>query len=277
MVSRCHYGVVVCEPPVPVPEHDPRLLSRLEGCGAEILRNRRRDNRLPVQEDVPVGFLWHPSEPKAMSKGVRGYVPVPDGMIRMDVGWACVRPELDQIPASCKNWFSVQRWVDISNGKLLGFPLTAKLADVTSLTELREVNFKDWTNAFSIANGRLNIKDLKVNAGATDFVLGGSQGFDGSMDYALTVKLPSSVSDRLKLGGAADQLLQFMKDKDGRLNIAFDVGGTSMSPSIRLNPKAQENAAKTALEQKAGDAKKKLEDDLKKKAEEGLKKLFKRP
>jgi len=42
---------------------------------------------------------------------------VPDGTVRMDVGWASVRPELDQIPASCKNWFSVQRWVDISNDK----------------------------------------------------------------------------------------------------------------------------------------------------------------
>ncbi len=37
--------------------------------------------------------------------------------VRMDVGWAAVRPELDQIPASCKNWFSVQRWVDISNDR----------------------------------------------------------------------------------------------------------------------------------------------------------------
>jgi len=26
-----------------------------------------------------------------------------------------VRPEQDQIPAACKNWFSVQRWLDISN------------------------------------------------------------------------------------------------------------------------------------------------------------------
>ena len=33
--------------------------------------------------------------------------------------WAGRRcgPELDQIPASCKNWFSVQRWVDISNDR----------------------------------------------------------------------------------------------------------------------------------------------------------------
>jgi len=35
----------------------------------------------------------------------------------MDVPWAVVRPEIDQIPGACKNWFTVQRWVDISNRK----------------------------------------------------------------------------------------------------------------------------------------------------------------
>jgi hypothetical protein len=39
---------------------------------------------------------------------------VPDGTVRMDVPWAIVRPELDQIPGACKNWFTIQRWVDIS-------------------------------------------------------------------------------------------------------------------------------------------------------------------
>jgi alpha-mannosidase len=42
---------------------------------------------------------------------------VPDGVVRMDVAWGVVRPELDQIPGACKNWFTVQRWVDISNDK----------------------------------------------------------------------------------------------------------------------------------------------------------------
>jgi hypothetical protein len=40
---------------------------------------------------------------------------VPEGTLRMDVGWAVVRPNVDQLPAACKNWFSVQRWADISN------------------------------------------------------------------------------------------------------------------------------------------------------------------
>ncbi|MBN2506488.1 MAG: hypothetical protein JXQ71_07325 [Verrucomicrobia bacterium] len=40
---------------------------------------------------------------------------VPGGTVRLDVGWAVVRPNVDQLPAACKNWFSVQRWVDIAN------------------------------------------------------------------------------------------------------------------------------------------------------------------
>ena len=40
---------------------------------------------------------------------------VPDGVVRMDVPWAVVRPETDQIPGACKNWFTVQHFVDISN------------------------------------------------------------------------------------------------------------------------------------------------------------------
>jgi len=156
--------------------------------------------------------------------------------------------------------------VQISEGRLSGLPLTSKLADVTGVNELREVNFKSWTNAFAIENGRIQVKDLKVNAGTTDFAMGGSQGLDGSLDYALLVKLPPSFSDKIKLGGTAAELLELFKDKEGRYNFNFDVGGTSTSPVVRLNAKAQEDAAKN-----------KLQEDLKKKAQEGLLKLFKKP
>ena len=61
---------------------------------------------------------------------------IPDGVMRMDVGWAQVRPELDQIPAACKNWFSVQRWVDISNERfgVTWAPVDAPLVEVGGIT-----------------------------------------------------------------------------------------------------------------------------------------------
>ena len=61
---------------------------------------------------------------------------VPDGTVRLDVGWAVVRPELDQIPAACKNWFSVQRWVDISNDRfgVTWSPVDAPLVELGGIT-----------------------------------------------------------------------------------------------------------------------------------------------
>ena len=40
---------------------------------------------------------------------------VPDGVMRMDMPWSIVRPEIDQLPGACKNYFTVGRWVDVSN------------------------------------------------------------------------------------------------------------------------------------------------------------------
>jgi len=40
---------------------------------------------------------------------------VPKGVMRMDTPWAVVQPEVNQLPGSCKNYFTVQRWVDVSN------------------------------------------------------------------------------------------------------------------------------------------------------------------
>jgi alpha-mannosidase len=45
-------------------------------------------------------------------------IDVPGGQLRYDVASGIVRPELDQIPGSCKNFFSVQSFVDVSNDQL---------------------------------------------------------------------------------------------------------------------------------------------------------------
>ena len=61
---------------------------------------------------------------------------VPDGVMRMDTPWAVVRPEADQLPGACKNYFTVQRWVDISNadiGVTLATP-DAPLVEVGAIT-----------------------------------------------------------------------------------------------------------------------------------------------
>ena len=40
---------------------------------------------------------------------------VPDGVMRIDIPWAVIRPDSDQLPGACKNYLTVGRWIDISN------------------------------------------------------------------------------------------------------------------------------------------------------------------
>ena len=43
---------------------------------------------------------------------------VPGGTVRFDLGWEVLRPEQDQLAGSCKDFFCVQRWADVSNAEL---------------------------------------------------------------------------------------------------------------------------------------------------------------
>jgi len=42
---------------------------------------------------------------------------VPDAVVRMNSPLAVVEPEKDQLPGACKNWFSIERWVDVANAQ----------------------------------------------------------------------------------------------------------------------------------------------------------------
>lgn len=65
-----------------------------------------------------VGVMNTVEKQKVRSKeGVHFAFPfaVPNGVMRMETPWAVVRPEEDQLPGACKNWFTVERFVDVSN------------------------------------------------------------------------------------------------------------------------------------------------------------------
>jgi alpha-mannosidase len=61
---------------------------------------------------------------------------VPGGTMRLDVPLAVMRPEVDQLPGSCKNWLPVGRWVDVSSAErgVTWATLDAPLIEVGGIT-----------------------------------------------------------------------------------------------------------------------------------------------
>jgi hypothetical protein len=61
---------------------------------------------------------------------------VRNGDMRLELPFAIIRPELDQMPSACKNWFTVGRWADVSDAHhgVTWVTLDAPLVQVGGLT-----------------------------------------------------------------------------------------------------------------------------------------------
>jgi alpha-mannosidase len=72
------------------------------------------------KESLNIGFPFH----------------VRDGSMKLDIPMAVMRPELDQIPGSCKNWLEVGGWADVSNAAfgVTWVTLDAPLVEVGGIT-----------------------------------------------------------------------------------------------------------------------------------------------
>jgi alpha-mannosidase len=56
--------------------------------------------------------------------------------VRVDLAWSIMRPEADQLPGACRNYFTAQRWVDVSNDH---YGITLATLDAP-LIEIRELS-----------------------------------------------------------------------------------------------------------------------------------------
>ena len=166
--------------------------------------------------------------------------------------------------------------VKATNGSLTGVKINAVLASLLKLPDLETITYKDWSNDFTVSNGRLVIKDLKINALDADYIVSGSQGLDGSLDYSMSLLLPEKTSSRITVPGFAGKAVDLFRDNTGRVKLDFSVGGTMNDPRVSLDTKAAQKKGEDLLKQKAADEAQKLQDQIKKKGEDLLNGIFKK-
>lgn len=108
------------------------------GCNRLVRRVRVIDglNRVEIEDildkkEIPLEDLLK-DEPAKEGFHLGFAFNVPDPEVRIDTPLAVVRPEKDQLEGACKNWFSVQRFVDVS-GKDCGVTWVSLDAPIVSL------------------------------------------------------------------------------------------------------------------------------------------------
>ena len=159
--------------------------------------------------------------------------------------------------------------VGLKNGNLKGYKVNQSIASALKLPDLETIQFKDWTNDYTVEKGRLTLKDLTITTSTGQYVVNGSQGLDGSLDYHMALYLPASAAPKLNIPGFAGEAVNLFKDQTGRFKLDFNIGGTTDNPKVQLDT--------DPAKKKAGEmAKQKLQEQVKSKGADLLKKLFKK-
>jgi len=127
-------------------------------------------------------------------------------------------------------------------GFLSKFAPLDKIASVLNVKALEQISLKDVKTFFEFSNGKLLVKPFTVKVKDIVMEIGGLQGFDESLNYAINLKLP-----RALMGTQGNQLVNNLfaavnakgiplKPGDF-VNLKLAMGGTIRNPTIKVDLK----------------------------------------
>lgn len=222
----------------------------LKGYGGDVTGSAKfdlRDTRKPVYEikskvvNVQADSLlsaWTPA---------RGLL---RGTLSTDLTFAGAGQEPDDI----KKTLTLVGLAALSQGQLGPGPSLQAIADLVKVPQLREVKFKELKLPMRIERGRLFTDAVTMSGPSGDWTLSGAVGFDGALDYAVSVTLPPDVAASLDAKSAL--AAGALADEKGRMLLDLHVGGTAKAPKVAWNTQAMRDrlagrASQALAEQKA--------------------------
>jgi hypothetical protein len=155
--------------------------------------------------------------------------------------------------------------LNVLDGKLNGSSILDGVNKFTKSSIPSEFNLRDVLINFTIVNGTVTFKPIDLKVGNTKVNLGGSQSFDGNVNYLVKTSIPAGA-----LGLAANTAISKLTGKtanagSSNININIRVGGTMNSPTYSLvtsEGESLKDQTKTAISSEINIAKAKAQDAL---------------
>jgi hypothetical protein len=143
-------------------------------------------------------------------------------------------------------------------GLLQKFKPLEQLADRLNVNELRNISVREVREQFEFSGGKVFVQPFKLNVSNIEMEIGGSHGFDQSMDYTIHMKVPRSM-----LGNKGNQVIENLASQVTQRGVPVKLGetvnlnvkmlGTINNPDIRLDLKETATNLAQELKQQAKD------------------------
>ena len=143
-------------------------------------------------------------------------------------------------------------------GVLKKFAPLEKLASTLQVDELKQVSIKDIKNYIEFANGKVLVKPFSIKVKDIEMLIGGTHGFDQTLDYVIQMKLP-----RKYLGAQGNALINNLATQASNKGVPITVGdivnlnvtmrGSVTNPTVKTDLKDVASDATAALKEQAAD------------------------
>ncbi|HEX4852412.1 MAG TPA: AsmA-like C-terminal region-containing protein, partial [Puia sp.] len=146
----------------------------------------------------------------------------------------------------------------IPEGVIKKFEPLDKLTETLHLDPLKDVAIKDVKTAFSFKNGRVIVNPFKLKVKDIQMEIGGSHGFDQTLDYAMSLQVPRSM-----MGSQANAMVNSLVTQVSNKGVPIKVsdvihvnvkmGGTIANPVIKPDWKDGVSNTASNIKQQAND------------------------
>jgi len=173
-----------------------------------------------------------------------------------------------QTPNDLKQTLTLVGLASLADGHLGPGPALEAISQLVKVPKLKQVDFKTLEPPMRIEHGRIISDPVKLSGPAGDWKLAGAMGFDGSLDYAVSVTLPPDVVK--SLGADAALAAGALADPQGRVLLDLHVSGSTTSPRVSLDTKAIQARLAGRVSDALTEQTRKLEADAKEAARQSL-------
>jgi hypothetical protein len=173
-----------------------------------------------------------------------------------------------QTPSDLKQTLTLVGLASLADGHLGPGPALEAIAQFVKVPKLKQVDFKTLELPMRVEHGRIISDPIKLNGPAGDWKLAGALGFDGALDYAVSVTLPPEVVN--KLGADAALAAGALADPQGRVLLDLHLSGTTTSPRVSWDTRAMQARLAGRVSDALTQQSKKLEADAKAAAQQAL-------
>ncbi|RAJ02506.1 AsmA-like protein [Chitinophaga skermanii] len=153
-------------------------------------------------------------------------------------------------------------------GVLKKFEPLDQLASQLNIAQLKDISVRDIKNYIAFQNGRVTVNPFKIKTNGLDILVGGSHGFDQSLDYTLQLNVPRSV-----IGKQGDALINNLVNQatskgipvkvSDSVHLQIALGGNILKPSFKTDLRETSNKMVDNLKDQAANLVKNKVDSAK--------------